>query len=1009
MRHAPRVFLRCLPLLVLAAARADEAADQFNFATGLLIRNEPRLAAEEFRKLLDRQPPFAQADVACYRLGEALQKAGDTNGSQAAFERLLRDFPRSERVPSGRYMLGQLLAARDPRAAAAHYAAVAADSPLAEPACFGRAEALYQASDWTNAAAAYGAVLQKYAGGRYAPQALYSRAWSLLQSGDAAAAAQDFLAFVQKFPTNDLAAECRLKAADSLRLSGRLEEALPLYEQVRAGGGRLAAEALSGRAWTLYGRREFAAALDAFREAARALGTDARAAACVFNAGNAAFELRRFGEAAALFAQVGRDLPAGDLARPSLYWQALCLVRAGRPQEAVPLLEELRRPAPPADLAAESAVLLAEAQAAGGKAAEAAALYAAVLRDFPAHPLAAGAAAGRVLALEKAGDLPAAEAAAAAYGRQFPAGSQAESMRFLTGEYRYRQGRYAEAAPVLESFACDHPTNEFAAAALHKAALARWHLRNTSQARVLFASVAVRYAASPLAADAAYMAGRAAEEAGDAPAAASNYTDAVRLGKDNDSSQRAAVELIRLDLAAKRHDAALAAADAFLAAHREGAARPRAQLYRGEALLELARPGEALQAYRAVDGAGDAATAASAAYGAAWALRRLARPAEAADAFGVLAAGASSYAADAAFWQARSLEDAGRLDEAGARYAACAQAKPAGPRADEAAYRQAWCAWQRKQDDAARLYQAVLDNRGASPFAANALYDLAWIALDAGRKDDARRQFEAFAGKHPQHALAPDARFRAAEIAYEKEDFAAAGTAYEAVAAAADVPFRDKALYKLGWTRERQKQDDAALAAYERLAKEHPQSDLAPEARYRAGRIRQAQGKFDEAAAAFAAVTGGPFAEHAAFFGAECLRSLGRNAAAEAAYGQVLARWQQGECHVQALLGRGHARRALERLDEAVGDYRAVARATETVDAAQALLGEGYCLYAQKKWDDAAKAFLKVDILYAYEELKPEALAMIAKTWEAAGDAAKAAVYRADLRKRYPAARQAQE
>ena len=72
------------------------------------------------------------------------------------------------------------------------------------------------------------------------------------------------------------------------------------------------------------------------------------------------------------------------------------------------------------------------------------------------------------------------------------------------------------------------------------------------------------------------------------------------------------------------------------------------------------------------------------------------------------------------------------------------------------------------------------------------------------------------------------------------------------------------------------------------------------------------------------------------------------------------------------------------------------------------MLGQGHCWFALKKWEDAARCFLKVDVLYGFDELKPEALVMAARSWEQAGDAEKAAMYRADLKKRFPKAREAQ-
>ena len=82
--------------------------------------------------------------------------------------------------------------------------------------------------------------------------------------------------------------------------------------------------------------------------------------------------------------------------------------------------------------------------------------------------------------------------------------------------------------------------------------------------------------------------------------------------------------------------------------------------------------------------------------------------------------------------------------------------------------------------------------------------------------------------------------------------------------------------------------------------------------------------------------------------------------------------------------------------------FAALADDTDTVDAAQALLGRGLARMAMKQHKAAAKDFLKVDILYGYEELKPQALLHLAACYEALGDTEKAAKYRQERQTRYP-------
>lgn len=873
---------------------------------------------------------------------------------------------------------------------------------------FGRGEALYQASDWKGAAESYAAVLAGFPDSRHVLQSLYSRGWAWFQAGDFEKALADFRAFQEKYPTNSLAVECQLKAADSLRQLRRFDEALRAYAQVRAAGSRLAPEALAGKAWTCYAQRDFAAAQEAFFEAAQAYGKDPRAAMHLFNAGNAAVEARQWGAAVERFGQVQQEWPSNVLARAAIYWQAVALFRLNKADEAAAKLELLRQVGLPPDLAVASLVLLAQAQEARHKYAEAATVYAAVVTNYPEHALTETAAAAGVVALEKAGSLAAAETAAAAFLTRYPDSAQRAAIHFLLSEYRYRQANYAGAVTELERFVKEHPTNELAAAALHKAGWCRWNLKDFALARERFAAVVADFGGSPLVVDAVFMQGRAAEETGDAAGAADSYGEAVRLGKDNDTAQRAAVELVRLDHAAKRYEAALTKAEAFLASHATGASVPRARLYRAEAMLGLNRLSEALQAYQLV-GEADTSSAAAASYGMAWVLRRQGRHTEAASAFIKLSSGSSTYAADAIFWAARSYEDAGNFDAASSAYGVCLRQEACAPaHADEAAYRQAYCLWQtRKPDDAQRLYSAVLQDRAASPFAANALYDLAWILLERGRKEDARQRFEEFARQYPKHLLAPDAHFRIGELAYEKEAYAVASTNYE-IAAAAQVNFRDKALYKLGWAREKLTQRESAAQTFLLLARQFPQSEYAPESSYRAGCLLQAMGRIEDARGAWASVADSAFSEKAACGVADCWRAAGKHKEAAEAYSHVLTKWPHGECRQRALLGRADELRASGAFADALVDYREAAKAGETREAAQAMLGQGHCWFALQKWDDAARCFLKVDVIFEFDELKPEALAMAARSRESAGEKEKAAAHRAELKKRFPKSREAQ-
>ena len=126
-------------------------------------------------------------------------------------------------------------------------------------------------------------------------------------------------------------------------------------------------------------------------------------------------------------------------------------------------------------------------------------------------------------------------------------------------------------------------------------------------------------------------------------------------------------------------------------------------------------------------------------------------------------------------------------------------------------------------------------------------------------------------------------------------------------------------------------------------------------------------------------------------------------------YNGTLQKYPKTEFAIQVNLGKGHCYRTLGAFQDAADAYELVVKATDTIDAASALIGIGYSQFAREQYKEAAKTFLKVDILYGYEELKPEALAMTSKSWEKAGDAEKAGKYRQELERRYPDSKFAKE
>lgn len=988
-----------------APCLAGEAEDQFNFATGLLIKKEYELAVEEFQGLLEKHPNFKSADVALCRLGDALYKLGRNDEAATTYKKVTANYPQSEKLPQAYYRLGEITSKKNHAEAAGYYGVIAERWPehkLAESALYWSAEEKFRAKDYPGAAAAYTSVIARYPAGKYLAHSLYSLGWAESHRKRFAPSVKAFNDFLQKFPKHELVPECRLKLAESLRNLKRYDDAIAEYSRAAATGGKLAREAAIGTAWCLYdqGKRKEAAA--AFTKAAEVLGKTDRAAVCIFNAGNALVETKDFGKAALEFSKIAADYPNHKLAPESRYWKGYCLVRLKRFSEAASILEALSSSGRLKEKEAEVLYSFSEARFGQKNYRGAATLYEAIVKKFPGHGLADEAAYGRMLALEKAGDLAGAEAAGVDFFAKFGTSKVSHLARFALAEYRFRLKKYREAAEDLTKFLAGGNLADLGDDTEYKLGWCAMNLNDAAGAVRHFAAVAAKHPESPLAAESAYMAGRASEDARQKPAARRHYEGCIRGHRATEHAKRSNLALMLMDLSDKKYDDALARAEAFLKKNPAGPLADYARVYKGEALIELGRFDEAMKSFEGVKGLASGAGA-DAVYGTAWALRELGRHREAAQAFLRVALLGSPKSEDAKFWGCRSLEDAGSFKDAAGHYGEFLTAHSSSARVGEAAYRQALCSFRgRRYDKAKDLYNAYLQKYPNSEFADNALYDLAWMNKERKNAAGAARRFQQILKEFPKSDLVPDVNFRLGEMAYDEKNYHRAVSYYEDALANGAVPFGDKVLYKLGWCRDRLGESGKAAETFSRIWKEFPKSELAGEAHYRTGRLLQESGRHADALKEYETVADGDFAERALFQAAECGRALGQHKEALEAYDGVLKKFPGTEFIHQVNLGRGHCLRALGAFKDALETYQSVVRATETVEAAASLLGIGYCHYAQGQYKDAAKAFLKVDILYGYEDLKPEALHMLDESWKKAGKIPKAKKYREELRNRYP-------
>jgi len=153
---------------------------------------------------------------------------------------------------------------------------------------------------------------------------------------------------------------------------------------------------------------------------------------------------------------------------------------------------------------------------------------------------------------------------------------------------------------------------------------------------------------------------------------------------------------------------------------------------------------------------------------------------------------------------------------------------------------------------AANEFQLLIDTHPANRFWGDAWLKLAGLKADQGRIQDAVETYRAFAEAAPDHHLAPQALWEAAQHLEHSEGAEAAAAAYLDCQVA--FPFADVAapsLFRGGLLLHQLEQLSEAASAWETLAEDYPDSAYQPAALLWLGKLRLAAGEREAAQAAW--------------------------------------------------------------------------------------------------------------------------------------------------------------
>jgi len=379
-------------------------------------------------------------------------------------------------------------------------------------------------------------------------------------------------------------------------------------------------------------------------------------------------------------------------------------------------------------------------------------------------------------------------------------------------------------------------------------------------------------------------------------------------------------------------------------------------------------------------------------------------------------------------------------DYAGAEalYATAAAAPGAEKYRADALFKLAWCRLQlRKYDLAVSALTSFIMQYPRHPQIAAAYAQRALAQLENGQREEALADFDVVIGKFPTAREREEAMLQAALLLGNLERPAEMTAAFERLLAEyPDTPSAAQAHFWIGYAAFEAKKYPEAIAALDKARGmdagkygERATLRLLLAHYYRedrGGAAREAQTLGPDKVPAevriwlgLSALEAGDHADAVTFLAsaagadeatddlrlalAQAQVGAGRNGDARTTLGKLLPRLHEpkakARAHLllaEALIGLQDGEAAKEQAEEALKLQ------PEGRINAEARLANGRALLAQDRFDDAARAFMAVALLYDEKDLTPQALVLADQAYRQAGNTADAERAREELQRRYP-------
>ncbi len=996
------------PLVAIASDGGDEpdpALQTYLSANGMLNRGLYELAAAEYRQFLSKHDDHEKTPVARYGLGvslfrmkryddavEALKPLADRSGfdfaaevsailgqshlakkryadAQRAFRKVIRKHSDHALAPSasaGRvealYLDNQY---EDAIEACKLFLDRWSDNPLRDRTEFFAALAAMAKKDYSDAAARLEALVSRDSAAPFVEQASFLLAQCYQHDNALENAIRQYRVVLQQTKSRYLP-DALLGLSTLLQRKGESRQAGSLLDRLleNDAGNTLAGPAHLQRGRTWFDQQQFDHAFEQFELAGRA--DDALADKSAYWMAKCKLREGEFIEAARRLAAAINEFPQSTLAAEMFYDRAIALVRAEDHDGAVEALEAFRSRFPEHQLAVETLQLLAVAQHQRQNYDESRRHCREFLEANATHNLAATVA---FLLAENEFLAKRYEPAVEAYRRfltQFTDDPQTTKATFRLGTALYRLERFEEAAAHLAGTTDGRDTEE-----VYRSALLAL--------------------------------GDVAFQRSEWKTAEKHLTDYLAQGLDAPAADDAILKLGLALQRQERNEEALRVFDRLIDRFDESPHRLQAVFERGQVLVTLQRPDEAKNAFQEVLEQGEDSRFAP------YALNHLANLAtregdfeKAATLYDSVARSASKddIGASAMFRRAQAQmasKDYGSAEQSFARFI---ERYPSHENTPEALARRAVAiARQNRYDDAVEAIKDVEKRAVASlePQLRAALrYEKAWCLRELGRSDEAAKAYDDLvddnvAGQFNVHAMLELSGIQVAAERFEEAADVLRRLRQIINDGSVQIPAKvhEQATYRLGVCEYKLDRLREAAELFGEFIDRYPDSELAPSAGFYAGESLFKLGRHDLASKHLSRVAD-RFEEDPVY--APSLLRLGESLAAQQRWARservftgFLERFPDAEHAYQARYGIGWARENQQRHEEAIQAYRDVVARHQGPTAARAQFQIGECLFAMKRYDQAVRELIKVDILYAYPQWSAAALFEAGRCFEKLG------------------------